>query len=158
MTGLGLIGLITVQLLIANGCKSAGIDYDSSKCEIARQFGADTVDLSKGEDPVELISSRERTWCRWRNNYSKYKNEPVSQAATICRQRGRIILVGVVGLELSGKLIFLKKELTFQIVFALTVEAVTMKTMSKKCVHLIGFVRWTEQRETVLDLMLSGDA
>ena len=117
MTGLGLIGLITtVQLLIANGCKVLGIDYDSSKCEIARQFGADTVDLSKGENPV----SRANEFSRGRGvdgviiTASTKSNEPVSQAATICRQRGRIILVGVVGLELS-RADFFEKELTFQV-------------------------------------------
>ena len=87
MTGLGLIGLITVQLLIANGCKVLGIDYDSFKCEIARQFGADTVDLSKGENPV----SRANEFSRGRGvdgviiTASTKSNEPVSQAANICQ-------------------------------------------------------------------------
>lgn len=51
VTGLGLIGLMCVQMLRANGCRVLGIDFDSAKCELARQFGAETVDLSKGEDP-----------------------------------------------------------------------------------------------------------
>ena len=52
VTGLGLIRLITVQLLKANGCRVLGIDFDSSKCALARRFGAETVDLSKSEDPL----------------------------------------------------------------------------------------------------------
>src|SRR5690606_11831153 len=59
VTGLGLIGLMTVQLLRAQGCRVLAIDVDSSKCELARRFGADTVDLSRGEDPraaAELFS------------------------------------------------------------------------------------------------------
>src|SRR3989339_524281 len=48
--GLGLIGLITVQLLKANGCEVLGIDFDSAKCELAKQFGAKIVNLSREED------------------------------------------------------------------------------------------------------------
>src|SRR5690606_31365299 len=47
VTGLGLIGLVTVQLLKAQGCRVLGIDFDTGRCAMAREFGADTVDLSK---------------------------------------------------------------------------------------------------------------
>src|ERR1043165_3243170 len=52
VTGLGLIGLVAVQLLRAHGCRVLGIDVDPVKLDIARKFGAETVDLSHGEDPV----------------------------------------------------------------------------------------------------------
>ncbi len=52
VTGLGLIGLITVQLLQAQGCRVLGIDFDRQKLDLARKFGAETVDLSCGEDPL----------------------------------------------------------------------------------------------------------
>ena len=52
MTGLGLIGLITVQLLRAQGCRVLGIDRDPSRIALARQFGAETVDCSKGEEAL----------------------------------------------------------------------------------------------------------
>jgi threonine dehydrogenase-like Zn-dependent dehydrogenase len=52
VTGLGLIGQMAIQLLRAQGCRVLGIDFDSSKCELARTFGAQTVDLSKGEEPI----------------------------------------------------------------------------------------------------------
>ena len=52
VTGLGLIGLMTVQLLRANGCRVLGIDLDPEKLAMAKQFGAEVVDLSKGQDPV----------------------------------------------------------------------------------------------------------
>ena len=54
VTGLGLIGLLAVQILKANGCRVIGIDIDSSKCEIAKEFGAEIVDISKGQDPLEF--------------------------------------------------------------------------------------------------------
>ena len=50
VTGLGLIGLLCVQMLRANGCRVLGVDFDSKKCAIAKNFGAEIVDLSKGEE------------------------------------------------------------------------------------------------------------
>ncbi len=52
VTGLGLIGLLAVQLLKAQGCRVLGVDYDSIRCDLARVFGFNVVNLSKGEDPV----------------------------------------------------------------------------------------------------------
>ncbi len=49
-----LIGQLTVQLLVAHGCRVLGIDLETAKCDLAGRFGAETVDLSKGEDPVEV--------------------------------------------------------------------------------------------------------
>ncbi len=63
VTGLGLIGLITVQLLRANGCRVLGIDMNPVRLALARQFGAEVVDLSRGEDPLaaaEAFSSARR--------------------------------------------------------------------------------------------------
>jgi threonine dehydrogenase-like Zn-dependent dehydrogenase len=54
VTGLGLIGLLTVQLLRAQGCRVLGIDLDPAKLALARQFGAETVDLAAGQDPVAV--------------------------------------------------------------------------------------------------------
>src|SRR5512136_176931 len=51
VVGLGLLGLMTVQMLAANGCRVLGIDFDGKKLALARQFGAQTVDLSAGGDP-----------------------------------------------------------------------------------------------------------
>ena len=47
VSGLGIVGLLTVQILIANGCRVLGIDYDSKRCKLAEMFGAETVNLSK---------------------------------------------------------------------------------------------------------------
>ena len=52
--GLGLIGLLSVQILRANGCRVLGIDLDSGKCKLAQQFGALTVAISKNEDPIAI--------------------------------------------------------------------------------------------------------
>ena len=60
VTGLGLVGLMTVQLLRANGCRVLGIDFDRQKLELAKEFGAEVVDLSAGQDPVRAAEAFSR--------------------------------------------------------------------------------------------------
>ncbi|PMO62219.1 dehydrogenase [Vibrio breoganii] len=159
VTGLGLIGLITVQLLRANGCRVLGIDFDSSKCELARKLGAETVDLSNGEDPIKAaeVFSRGRGVDGVIITASTKSSEPLSQAATMCRQRGRIVLVGVIGQEIS-RADFFAKELTFQVSCSYGPGRYDTEYEDKGNDYPIGFVRWTEQRnfEAVLDMMASG--
>ena len=159
VTGLGLVGLMTVQLLIAQGCRVLGIDFDSKKCDLARQFGAETVDLSKNEDPVSAAEefSRGRGVDGVLICASAKSNEPVHQAALMCRKRGRIVLVGVVGLELSRD-DFFKKELTFQVSCSYGPGRYDPEYEEKGQDYPFGYVRWTEQRnmEAVLDLMATG--
>jgi threonine dehydrogenase-like Zn-dependent dehydrogenase len=114
--GLGLIGLMTVQMLRANGCRVLGIDFDSSRCEMVRQFGAETVDLSKQEDPIAVAQafSRGRGVDAVVVAAATDSDEVMHQAAEMCRKRGRIVLVGVVGLSLRRD-DFFKKEITFQV-------------------------------------------
>ena len=159
VTGLGLIGLLSVQLLRANGCRVLGIDFDTARCDLARKFGAETVDLSKGEDPIVKAAefSRGRGVDGVVITASTKSNEPISQAATMCRKRGRIVLVGVVGLELS-RADFFEKELTFQVSCSYGPGRYDDEYEQKGHDYPIGYVRWTEQRnfEAVLDLMASG--
>lgn len=116
ITGLGLIGLLAVQLLKAQGCRLLGIDVDSEKCRLAESFGAETVDLAKGEDPIAKAEafSRGNGVDGVLITASTKSNEPVHQAAQMCRKRGRIVLVGVTGLELS-RADFFEKEISFQV-------------------------------------------
>jgi len=159
VTGLGLIGLITVQLLRANGCRVLGIDIDPEKLLMAENFGAETVDLSKGQDPVEIAKafSRGRGVDAVLITASTKSSEPVHQAALMCRKRGRIVLVGVTGLELSRD-DFFQKELTFQVSASYGPGRYDPNYEEKGNDYPVGFVRWTEQRnfEAVLDMMSMG--
>jgi threonine dehydrogenase-like Zn-dependent dehydrogenase len=103
VTGLGLIGLMTVQLLRANGCRVLGIDFDAQKLALARELGAETVDLSTGQDPLAAAQrfSRNRGVDAVLVTAATQSDEPMSQAAQMCRQRGRVVLVGVAGLYLK---------------------------------------------------------
>lgn len=159
VTGLGLIGMMTVQLLRAHGCRVLGLDFDASKLALARQLGAETVDLAAGEDPVVAAQrfSRGRGVDAVLITASTQSNEPVHQAALMSRQRGRIVLVGVVGLELSRD-DFFKKELTFQVSASYGPGRYDPSYEEKGQDYPVGFVRWTENRnfEAVLDMMADG--
>lgn len=156
VTGLGLIGLIAVQLLRAHGCRVLGIDMDPAKLEMARRFGAETVDLSRGDDPVASAKrfSRGRGIDGVIITAATKSNEPMHQAAQMCRKRGRIVLVGVVGLELS-RADFYEKELSFQVSCSYGPGRYDPLYEERGQDYPLGFVRWTEQRnfEAVLDMM-----
>jgi predicted dehydrogenase len=159
VTGLGLIGLLTVQMLRAQGCRVLGIDPDPQRRALAQQFGADVADAGQGDD----VLAAAQTFSRGRGvdaviiTASTKSNGPVSQAAQMCRQRGRIVLVGVVGLELS-RADFYEKELSFQVSCSYGPGRYDPSYEAAGNDYPIGFVRWTEQRnfEAVLDLMASG--
>lgn len=159
VTGLGLIGLVTVQLLRAHGCRVLGIDFDRAKLALAREFGAETVDLSAGEDPEAAAAafSRGRGMDAVIITASTKSNEPVTQAAHMCRKRGRIVLVGVTGLELS-RADFYEKELSFQVSCSYGPGRYDPSYEERGNDYPAAFVRWTEQRnfEAVLDMMAGG--
>lgn len=159
VTGLGLVGLLCVQILRANGCRVLGIDYDSQKCKIAKEFGAEIIDLSLKEDPILAAK-----------NFSKGKgvdgvviaastnsDEVIHQSAQMCRIRGRIVLIGVVGLNLRRD-DFYKKEITFQVSSSYGPGRYDPNYEEMGNDYPYGFVRWTEQRnfEAVLDMMSNG--
>ena len=159
VSGLGLIGLMTVQMLRANGCRVLGIDYNSARCEMARQFGAETVDISKGEDPIAVAQafSRGRGVDAVIVAAATQSDEVMHQAAEMSRKRGRIVLVGVVGLNLRRD-DFFKKEITFQVSASYGPGRYDSLYEEKGQDYPVGFVRWTEQRnfEAVLDMIASG--
>lgn len=156
--GAGLIGLITIQLLIANGCKVLAIDFDEEKLKLARQFGAETVNPDLDENPLSVANlfSKGRGVDGVIITASSKSNDPVKNAARMCRKRGRIILVGVVGLSID-RADFYEKELSFQVSCSYGPGRYDSNYEVEGNDYPIGFVRWTEQRnfEAVLDLMAS---
>lgn len=159
VTGAGLIGLLTVQLLRAHGCRVLAIDFDESKLALARQFGAVTCNPGLGEDPVAagMAFSRGAGVDAVIITASTKSTDPVTQAARMARKRGRIVLVGVTGLELN-RADFYEKELSFQVSCSYGPGRYDPAYEDKGQDYPIGFVRWTEQRnfEAILDMMASG--
>jgi predicted dehydrogenase len=159
VTGLGLIGLVTVQLLRSHGCRVLGLDFDPEKLALAKKLGAEVVHVGAGQDPVAAAQafSRGRGVDAVIITAANKSNEPMHQAALMCRKRGRIVLVGVVGLELS-RADFFEKELTFQVSCSYGPGRYDPSYEEKGNDYPVGFVRWTEQRnfEAVLDMMSDG--
>jgi predicted dehydrogenase/threonine dehydrogenase-like Zn-dependent dehydrogenase len=159
VTGVGLIGLLTVQLLRAHGCRVLAIDFDESKLDLAKHFGAETCNPGKGEDPIAagMSFSRGNGVDGVIITASTKSNDPVTQAAKMSRKRGRIILVGVTGLELS-RADFYEKELSFQVSCSYGPGRYDSSYEEKGQDYPLPFVRWTEQRnfEAVLDMLASG--
>lgn len=159
VTGVGLIGLLTVQLLKAQGCRVLAIDFDQSKLDLAAQFGAEICNPGKGEDPISagISFSRGNGVDAVIITASTKSNDPVTEAARMSRKRGRIVLVGVVGLELN-RADFYEKELSFQVSCSYGPGRYEADYEAKGLDYPLPFVRWTEQRnfEAVLDMMASG--
>lgn len=159
VTGVGLIGLLTVQLLRAQGCRVLAIDFDDAKLELAKQFGAEVCNPGRGEDPVAtgMAFSRGKGVDGVIITASTKSNDPVTQAARMSRKRGRIILVGVTGLELN-RADFYEKELTFQVSCSYGPGRYDPTYEDNGHDYPYAFVRWTEQRnfEAILDMMASG--
>ena len=154
--GLGLIGLMTVQLLWAHGCRVLGVDFVPDRLRLAHAFGAEVVELSKAEQPVPaaLAFSQGRGVDGVVITASTPSSDPVHHAAQMCRKRGRIVLVGVTGLALS-RADFYEKELTFQVSCSYGPGRYDPQYEEVGQDYPVGFVRWTAQRnfQAVLDML-----
>ena len=157
--GVGMVGLLTVQLLRAQGCRVLALDYNQSRLKLASDFGAAVYNLSVSEDPVNeaMHFSRNRGADAVIITVASQSNDPVSYAAKMSRRRGRIILVGVTGLQLSRD-DFFEKELSFQVSCSYGPGRYDPSYEEGGNDYPIGYVRWTEQRnfEAILDMMEMG--
>lgn len=158
VTGLGLIGLLTAQLLVANGCKVIGVDLDESKLALAKQWGIIPFNPRNG-DVVKFVE--ENTNGVGADGViitaSAKTDEIISQAAKMSRKRGRIILVGVIGLNLS-RAEFYEKELSFQVSCSYGPGRYDEEYEQRGTDYPLPFVRWTEKRnfEAILHSISSG--
>lgn len=154
--GLGLVGQLTVALLRASGIRAIGVDLDASRCELALQMGAVEArpDLRAsdvaattgglGADAVIITASTK-------------SNGPIEAAATAVRQKGRVVLVGVVGLELDRRPFYFK-EAEFVVSCSYGPGRYDPNYEERGLDYPAAYVRWTEQRniQAVLELMGRG--
>jgi len=157
--GLGLIGLISVQLLKSCGCKVIGIDINKQRLELAEQFGAETIDAGAGVDVVEaaMAKSGGAGVDGVLITAAAKEDSIVHQSAQMSRKRGRIVLVGVVNLNLD-RTDFYEKELSFQVSCSYGPGRYDSNYEDRGQDYPAGFVRWTEQRnfEAILEAMADG--
>ena len=152
VTGLGLIGLITVQLLKANGCVVIGYDPSPSRVALARELGADIASSDDlvgmvmqatgglGADAVVITASTK-------------SDRPVNEAAEISRMKGRVVVVGLVGMALDRD-VFYKRELDLRMSMSYGPGRYDPAYEQEGHDYPLPYVRWTEQRNMAAFLRL----
>lgn len=154
--GLGLVGLLAVQMLVASGVKTIGIDLDPDRLRLAEACGAAVINPAQGTDPVAAATalSGGQGVDGVLITASAKHDSIISQAAQMSRKRGRLVLVGVVNLELN-RAEFYEKELTFQVSCSYGPGRYDPRYEQQGIDYPLPFVRWTEQRniQAVLDLI-----
>lgn len=156
--GLGLLGQLTVQLLKAAGCRVVGLDINERQFALAREFGADAVAVSSsgavgtiesftrgvGADAVIITASTS-------------SNEPMELALKTTRKKGRVVVVGVAGMNLPRSP-FYEKELEITIACSYGPGRYDPSYEEDGHDYPVAFVRWTERRnmEAVIDLIAAG--
>jgi predicted dehydrogenase len=145
--GLGLLGQLTVQLLKAAGCLVLGADLDPARLQLAKEFGADRVVLpgaledaardftqGRGVDAVLLTA-----------HTSQRENGPIQVAGLIARKRGRVVVVGAVGMSVPRE-IYYRKELELRLSTSSGPGRYDPEYETKGRDYPYGYVRWTENR------------
>jgi predicted dehydrogenase/threonine dehydrogenase-like Zn-dependent dehydrogenase len=157
--GLGLIGLMTAELLLANGCDVIGFDFDPHKVDIANSKGVKAFKVAAEIDTVKTVDSLTKGMGADGViiTASTKSNDVISQAANMSRKKGRIVLVGVIGLNLN-RADFFKKELSFQVSCSYGPGRYDDEYEAKGNDYPIGYVRWTEKRnfESILSAISTG--
>ncbi len=156
--GLGLLGQLTVQLLKANGCRVFGIDLDAQKLQLARELGADMTALSDADVKRAVME-----WSRGRGadavliTAATPSNQPIELAGEISRLKGRVVAVGLVGMDIPRNLYF-KRELTLKISMSYGPGRYDAEYEERGHDYPFAYVRWTEKRniEAFLDLVAEG--
>ena len=159
VTGLGLVGLVTAQLLRANGCNVIGIDFDQQKVDIAKEKGINAINPATGVDPVSFVE--ENTDNVGADGViitaSAKGDEIIHQACQMSRKRGRIVLVGVIGMNMRRD-DFYKKELSFQVSCSYGAGRYDEEYEQKGHDYPLPYVRWTEKRnfQAILNAISNG--
>lgn len=156
--GLGLIGLLTVQLLRANGCRVIGIDRDAARLALAEQCGAMAIEGGAGGAAEHVLAETGGVGAdAVLLTLASQSDDPVHDAAAMSRKRGRLVLVGVTGLHLRRE-DFYRKELSFAVSCSYGPGRYDPEYEDAGRDYPLAFVRWTEQRnfEAVLALMAQG--
>src|SRR4051812_13208083 len=157
--GLGLLGQFLVQLCRANGCRVVGIDLDSSKCELAVQNGAQAA---CGPEPDEVLSHSLRVSQGLGVDavlltVSTRDVGPIELAATLVRDRGRVVCLGNTAIQLDWRTWF-GKEIDFRFSRAMGAGISEPDYFLRGKDYPAGYVRWTANRnmQAFLELIAQG--
>ncbi|WP_259086024.1 bi-domain-containing oxidoreductase [Salinibacter ruber] len=157
--GLGLVGLLTVQMLNANGCRVLGIDLDADKVELAREIGLDRGCVSTASDPEAVAErfSRGHGVDHTLITAATSSSEPIEQAGALTRRKGEVVVVGNVGMDVPRD-VYYEKELSLHVSMSYGPGRYDPSYEEGGVDYPFEYVRWTEQRnmQAVLDLMAQG--
>jgi len=154
VVGLGLLGLLTVQLLRASGCRVLGVDLDPGRAALAAELGADATATT---DAVEqaLAMSDGRGADAVLLTAATPSNGPIESAPDMLRHRGRVVVVGSVGLNVPRDP-FYQKELELRLSMSYGPGRYDPSYEERGREYPIGHVRWTEQRNLASFVELVG--
>jgi len=154
--GLGLIGLLTVQILKANGCRVIGFDPNPARAALAKQLGAD-IAVSEALNEIALARTGGIGADAVIVTASSKSSEPINQAAEISRAKGRIVVVGLVGMTIDREP-FYKRELELKLSMSYGPGRGDPAYEFAGRDYPLPYVRWTEQRnmEAFLGLIEQG--
>lgn len=154
--GLGLLGLLTVAIARAAGCTVFGVDLDPTRVELAHKMGAFAVSRDGAEDAG-------RGFCQGRGFDSVLicadtsSDDPVALAGELARDRGVVVAVGAVGMDIPRK-IYYEKELQFLVSRSYGPGRYDSNYEVNGQDYPYGYVRWTEGRNlaAIVDLIGTG--
>ena len=154
--GLGLLGLLTVQVLKANGCAVLGIDLDKNRADLAKRLGADAATASDVDAASEAFTSG-RGADAVIIAAAAPDNGPIETAARVSRQKGRVVAVGLVGLNVPRDAFF-RKELDLRLSMSYGPGRYDPAYEEGGVDYPLPYVRFTEQRnmESFLYLVEQG--
>ncbi|OQA80082.1 MAG: 4-carboxy-2-hydroxymuconate-6-semialdehyde dehydrogenase [bacterium ADurb.Bin243] len=160
VTGAGILGLLTLQMLKISGVRCAVSDIDEARLAIAKELGAELTINPSRDNAVSAVEN----WTGGRGcdavifTAATGSNEPLSQAFKMCKRKGRVILVGVSGMEIKREDIY-NKELDFMISTSYGPGRYDANYEQKGLDYPYAYVRWTENRNMTEYLrLLSADA
>jgi predicted dehydrogenase/threonine dehydrogenase-like Zn-dependent dehydrogenase len=151
--GLGLLGLLAVQIAVAAGCQVFGIDLDERRVALAQEMGAAAYLRAEAQEAAKSFS-RGRGCDAVLICADTRSSDPVELAGAIARDRARVVAIGAVGLNLPRKVYF-SKELTFLNSRSYGPGRYDPSYEEAGHDYPIGYIRWTEGRnmEAFVDLL-----
>lgn len=155
--GLGLVGQLSVQMLKASGCVVIGVDIEAAPCELAKKSGADAVASgnAKAREVVSSLTSGYGADCILITAGTK-SNEPVELAAELARDRAKVVVVGMVGMDIPRNSYYMK-ELDIRLSRSYGPGRYDPEYEERGRDYPIGYVRWTENRNMEAFLRLVGE-
>jgi predicted dehydrogenase/threonine dehydrogenase-like Zn-dependent dehydrogenase len=154
--GLGLLGLLMVEIGLTAGCSVFGIDLDEKRVKIANELGANAVLRENAVNQAQIFTHNKGFDSVFICADSK-SNDPVELAGVISRDKGVVVAVGAVGLEIPRKNYY-EKEISFLISRSYGPGRYDQQYEESGVDYPFGYVRWTEGRnlKAVIEMIENG--